>query len=215
VAQSSNSESKQDTSHIEMTTPTVPPAGNAHVTPPAHDQDTDPSARTMKIIVFGVLIAIFGGVAAFIVVKVLNPPAPEYSAGDCIQVVEGGRFDAEVEKVDCGEQAALYEVGVYLDDTDGPCPADSYSEYQQTGGKQQEYKLCLMLNATEGDCLSVPMISAGEEKKVACDSDEANVKITRVVDGTADENACGAEAAEDARVYPQPKRTVCIGPVGA
>lgn len=198
-----------------MTTPTVPPSGNVPFTPPPIDPEPEFSPKTMKIIVFGVLIAIFGGVAAFIVVKVLNPPAPAYSAGDCIQVVEGGRFDAEVAAVDCAEQGALYEVGLYLDDPGESCPSESYSEYRQTGGKQQEYKLCLMLNAEEGDCLSVPMISAGEEKKVACTSDDANARITKVVEGTADRNACGAEAAEDARVYPQPKRTVCIGPVQA
>ncbi len=198
-----------------MSTPTVPPTGNLPVVPPPHDPEAEFSPRTMRIIVFGVLIAIFGGIAAFVVVKVLNPPPPAYSAGDCLQVVEGGRFDAEVEQVDCGEQAALYEVGVYLDDPDASCPSDAYSEYRQTGGKQQEYKLCLMLNAAEGDCLDVPMISAGEEKKVACTSEDANVRITRLIEGTADESACGAGAAEDARVYPQPKRTVCLGPVRA
>lgn len=184
-------------------------------TPAAHDPETEFSPKTMGIIVFGVLIAIFGGVAAFIVVKVLNPPAPAYFAGDCVQVVEGGRFDAEVTKVDCAEQDALYEVGLYLDDPDESCPSDAYSEYQQTGGQRQEYKLCLMLNAGEGDCLSVPVIAAGQERKVACTSDDANVKITKVVEGTADENACGADAEENARVYPQPKRTVCLGPVQA
>jgi hypothetical protein len=191
------------------------PTGNAPVAPPPYEPETEPAPKTMRIIVFGVLVAIFGGIAAFVVVKVLNPPAPEYAAGDCVQVVEGGRFDAEVERVDCGAQTALYEVGVYLDSADEACPAGSYSEYRQSGGRQQEYKLCLMINAAEGDCLSVPMISAGEEKKVACASDEANLRITKVVEGTADESACGAGAAEDARVYPQPKRTVCTGPVGA
>ena len=198
-----------------MTTPTVPPAGSVPALPPSHDPETEFSPRTVRIIVFGVLIAIFGGIAAFVIVKVLNPPPPAYSVGDCVQVVEGGAFDAEVEKVGCGEQAALYEVGVYLDDPDESCPSESYSEYRQTGGKQQEYKLCLMLNAEEGDCLSVPMISAGEEKKVDCTSDDANVRITKLIEGTADESACGAEAAEDARVYPRPERTVCLGPVRA
>lgn len=199
-----------------MTSSTMPPAGSAPAGPPTHDPNTEFSPRTqrtVKFVVFGALIAVFAGVAAFIAVKALNPPPPAYAAGDCIQVVEGGRFDAEVKKVDCGEMAALYEVGVYLDDPDASCPAESYSKYQQTGGKQQEYQLCLMLNVAEGDCLSVPMISAGEEKKVDCAGGDANVKVTKVVEGTADENACGAEAAEDARVYPQPKRTVCLGPV--
>lgn len=183
-----------------MTTPALPP--------PAHDQETEFAPRTMKIAVFGVLIAIFGGVAAFVVVKVLNPPPPRYVAGDCVQVVESGRHDAEATLVDCARQDARYEVGLYLDDPDEPCPSGAYSEYRRTGGQQQEYKLCLMLNAEEGDCLS-----AGQEKKVACTSDDANVRITRVVEGTTDEDACGAE--ENARVYPQPKRTVCIGPANA
>lgn len=196
-----------------MTTPTVPPPGSSPVTPPGPDPSTEFSPRTMRIIVFGVLIAIFGGVAVFIIVRVLNPPPPAYSVGDCVQVVEGGQFDAEVEKIDCAGDGALYEVGLYLDDPDASCPGESYSSYQQTGGKQQEYKLCLILNAEEGDCLSVPMISMGEEKKVACTSDEANRKVTKLVDGTADKAACDPEYADEARVYPQPKRTVCLGPV--
>lgn len=181
--------------------------------PPGHVPSAEPSPNSMRIIVFGVLIAVFGGIAAFIVVKVLNPPPPAYSVGDCVTVVEGGRYSAAVEKLDCAEQDALYEVGLYLDDPEGACPADSYSSYEQTGGRQQQYKLCLMLNAAEGDCLRVPTIALGEEKKVACTSEEANRKVTKVIDGTADNTDCGPDATEEARVYPQPKRTVCLGPV--
>jgi hypothetical protein len=187
----------------------VPPPGTA----PAHDPETEFSPMTMRIIVFGVLIAVFGGIAAFVIVKVLNPPPPAYSVGDCVQVVEGGRFDAEVEKVDCAERGALHEVGQYLDDPDQSCLSDSYSEYRQTGGRQQQYKLCLMLNAAEGECLSIPVMSAGKEEKVACTSESADVRVVRVVEGTADENVCGAEGASDARVYPQPARTVCLAPL--
>ncbi|MFC4852069.1 LppU/SCO3897 family protein [Actinophytocola glycyrrhizae] len=198
-----------------MTTPTVPPPGDTPATPPAHDPATAFSPDTHRIFVIGVLVLVFGGIAAFVVVKLLNPPAPAYSAGDCVQVVEGGRYDAAVEKVGCAEEAALYEVGVYLDDPDEECSSDAYSSYKQTGGNQQEYKLCLMINAAEGDCLRVPTIAMGEEKKVACTSEEANRKVTRVIEGTADQSACDPESAQDARVYPNPKRTVCIGPVGA
>jgi hypothetical protein len=197
-----------------MPSPTAPNPGG----PPSFPPDPEPAAEfsaTTRIIVFGVLIAIFGGIAAFVIVKVLNPPAPAYSAGDCVRVVEGGRFDAEVEQVDCAQDGALYEVGVYLEDPDQSCPAESYSSYQQTGGRQQEYKLCLVLNAEEGDCLDVPTIALGQEKQVACTSDEANRKVTRVVEGTADESACDPEYVDEARVYPQPERTVCLGPVDA
>ena len=179
--------------------------------PPGQNPDGASSSRSSRIIIFGVLVAIFGAVAIFMVVKVLNPPPPAFTAGDCVEVVSGGRFAAEIEKVDCGSDAALYEVGVYLDDPDADCPSEDYARYQQTGGKQQEYKLCMMLNVAEGDCLSVPMISAGQEEKVACTSDDANVLVTKVIEGTADKSGCPAESAENARVYPDPKRTVCLG----
>jgi hypothetical protein len=132
-----------------------------------------------------------------------------------VEIVEGGRFSAQVEKAGCGDEAALYEVGLYLDDPDGSCPAESYSAYQQSGGRQQEFTLCLMLNAAEGDCLRMPTIALGEEKKVACTDQEANRRVTKVIDGTADGAACDRGSVDDARVYPDPKRTVCIGPVAA
>lgn len=191
-----------------MTTPTVPSSDDI---PGIPGPDPGDSARGAKIIGLGVLVAVFGAVAIFIVVKVLNPPAPAFNVGDCVEVVSGGQFAARIEKVDCGSDAALYEVGVYLDDPDADCPGDDYARYQQTGGKQQEYKLCMVLNVTDGDCLEVPMISAGQEKKVACTSDEADVQVTDVIEGTADRSACPAEFAENARVYQDPKRTVCLG----
>lgn len=193
-----------------MATPTVPP--------PAQDESLEFSPRTKKIItvvVSVILVAIVGGIATFIAVKVLNPPAPAFAAGDCVEVVKGGPYAAEVEKIACGEQAALYEVGLYLDNPDESCPDKVYSSYKQSGGKRQEFRLCLMLNAAEGDCIKVPMISAGQEKKVACASGEANLQVTKVVDGTADKASCDAASVDNARVYPQPKRTVCLGPVAA
>ncbi|WP_306749534.1 LppU/SCO3897 family protein [Saccharothrix yanglingensis] len=161
-----------------------------------------------------VLVAVIGGVAAIIATRVLNPAPPTYAAGDCVKT-GGGQFHATVEKVDCGDRGAVHEVGLYLDDPDADCPAESYSSYEQTGGKEDEFKLCLVLNASEGDCFSIPTISLGEEKKVDCGSDEANRRVTEVVDGTADKAACASDSVENARVYPAPERTVCLGPVPA
>ena len=193
-----------------MTTPTAPPSGNVPGTPPAHDPNTEFSPRTKKIMGFGVLIAIFGAVAVFIVVKVLNPPAPAYNAGDCIEVVSGGHLAAKVEKADCGAEEAIYKVGVYLDDTKAECPEGDYATFKQSGGKVQNYRLCLVLNAAEGDCLDVPMIGGGQEVKAACTAENANVKVTKVIDGKADKSGCPAEAADNARVYSEPKQTFCL-----
>jgi hypothetical protein len=191
-----------------MATPTVP---NVPFTPPGHNPDAEPTPSALRIIVFGVLVAVFGAVAIFVVVKVLHPPAPAFTAGDCVEVVDGGQAAAEIAEVDCGSDTALYEVGVYLDDPDADCPGGDYAHHRQTGGKQQEYKLCMVLNVADGDCLSVPETSAGQEEKVACTSDDANVQVTEVVAGVADRSACPAGSAEHARVYPEPKRTVCLG----
>ena len=199
-----------------MTNPTVPPPGNAPV-PPGAPEPAEFSPRTKKIltVVMGVvLVAVLGGVAAIVVTRVLDPAPPAYAAGDCVKT-SGGQFHAKVEKADCGDRNTVYEVGLYLDDPDADCPAESYASYEQTGGKQDEFKLCLVLNAAEGDCFSTPTISLGEEKKVDCANDKANRRVTAVVDGTADKAACTPESVENARVYPDPKRTVCLGPVQA
>lgn len=191
-----------------MTFPIVPPTGDLPILPPEQD-----SSRSVWIMVLGILVTIFGGVAIIIVVRVLNPPLPAFASGDCVRVVDGDGYSAKAEKIDCDEDDALYEIGIYMDKPDGSCPSDAYSSYQQSGGRQQEFTLCFMLNATEGDCLSIPAIAMGEEKKVACDSDEANRRVTKIIDGKADKNACTPNSANDARVYPQPERTVCLGPV--
>ncbi|MFI7673503.1 hypothetical protein [Actinophytocola sp. NPDC049390] len=188
-----------------MSTPAVPPPYDPNAEFPPK------TVKNVKIAGIAALVTVFAAVAIFIVVKVLNPPAPAFAAGDCVEVVNGGQYAAQIEKVDCGSDAALYEVGVYLDDPDAECPGEDYARYQQTGGNQQSYQLCMMLNVADGDCLEMPMISAGQEKKVACASDEANVAVTKVIEGTADRSGCPAESAENARVYPDPKRTVCLG----
>lgn len=199
-----------------MTNPTAPPSGGAPV-PPGSPEPVEFSPRTKKVLtaVIGVvLVAVIGGVAAIIATRALNPAPPAYAAGDCVKT-GGGQFHATVEKADCGDPGAVYEVGLYLDDPDADCPAESYSSYKQTGGKQDEFKLCLVLNAAEGDCFSTPTISLGEEKKVDCADDEANRRVTGVVDGTADKAACAPGSVEHARVYPDPKLTVCLGPARA
>jgi hypothetical protein len=194
-----------NTSSIEMTIPDVPV--------PGHDPSTEADPRAVRIIVAGVLVTIFGGIAIFIVVKVLNPPPPAFSAGDCVALVQGGLYAGKVEKVGCAQDAALYEVGVYLNDQDTPCPAGSYSSFAPTRGTQQEYRLCLVLNVEAGDCLRVPALAHGVEARVACTGGRANATVTAVLHGTADKAGCGPGSAEAARVYPVPRRTVCLAPV--
>jgi hypothetical protein len=194
-----------------MTHSALPPSGNFPILPPGGDDPAEFAPGTARIVVIGVLVSIFGGVVIIIIVRVFDPVPPAYVVGDCVQVVDS----VQVTKVDCAAGDALYEVGVYLDDPAGTCPGDDYSAYRQTGGTKQEFTLCLMLNAGEGDCFALPAATLGEETRTPCDSDTATRRVTKVVDGTADRNVCASGSRDDARVYPRPARTVCLAPMAA
>ncbi|GAA2673158.1 MULTISPECIES: hypothetical protein [Actinosynnema] len=127
--------------------------------------------------------------------------------GDCLKVNEVSRDSADVEMVDCAAGDAAYRVAVNLPETDR-CPPGDYDEYIRGGAGNRGFRLCLMLNATDGDCFKEEGgIAVGKTTKVRCGSG-ATYKVAKAHSGTVDELVC--EFDENPRLYPTPPTTLCI-----
>ncbi|PRY46393.1 LppU/SCO3897 family protein [Umezawaea tangerina] len=139
----------------------------------------------------------------------LNKDAPSSAnVGDCINIKSASITNPELEKVDCGTQAAAFKVAKELGSASDKCPEGDYASYTESGRRSSGFTLCLMLNAAEGDCFKEEgSIVAGKTTKVTCDA-SASYKIEKVVKGTADKAACGPDGTE--MVYSDPATTFCL-----
>jgi hypothetical protein len=154
-------------------------------------------------VLIGVVVA---AVIGLIVIAVANwgTSARAAEEGDCIKVISAG--DAEAGQVECSAPEAIYKVARKLDSAVGRCPEGDYTEW--TGGKRTDtVKLCLMLNAKEGDCFKTTTSGGNEtDERVACSS--ADFKVVKVVTGSADKTACAT--GNLAATYSQPATTLCL-----
>jgi hypothetical protein len=132
--------------------------------------------------------------------------ASRAEVGDCIRVNSASADNADVETVDCADPAAVLKVAKKLDNDNGSCPDGPYAQYTQSGGKTGDFALCLMLNAREGECFAGTDGGLEESEKVDCA--RAEIRIDKVVTGSADEAACGKDA--QPFVYPEPPTVYCV-----
>ncbi|TDQ04568.1 hypothetical protein EV186_101520 [Labedaea rhizosphaerae] len=196
--------------------PQQPPRPPVQV-PFQYGQAPVPPKRKAPFVVAGIAIAVVLGVIAFVVVNNDHRSPVEWAkaqpsqavAGDCIKVISASTTDARVEKVDCTSPDAVFKVGTKMDGTHEQCPSDSYDTYTQSG-RGDEFTLCLMLNAVEGDCFS--HVSSGTTAKVACTAADAEARADKVVNGEAAESACPADTGLTL-VYPEPGETLCLNEV--
>jgi hypothetical protein len=164
-----------------------------------------------KKIILGIIgIVVIGIVIAGVVYFQTKSPASA-EAGDCIKVNSASTTSADVEKIDCTTQEAVYKVAKKLDNSGDDCPNEFYDKYTQSGSGDG-FALCLMLNAKEGDCFGNITSTSGKTERTDCASAEA--KVTKVVSGQADEAAC-PEGTGLPLVYPEPATTICLDPANA
>jgi hypothetical protein len=124
------------------------------------------------------------------------------AAGACIKVITASETDAEIDEVNCADQEAVYRIGKELSSSTGTCPDGDYAEYTETGSNS--LKLCLILNAKEGDCFK-----EGDQHDTRTNCPAADYKVAKVIDGKADADQCGADDAENALTYSEPPTTLC------
>jgi hypothetical protein len=182
----------------------VPPQGLPHALPrleaPPPPAEPGRSGRLPKVVLGIVLLVIAGLVLYFLIRAGQEPVAAE--PGECIKVVSAQ--DAEIERVDCAAPEAVYKVAARLTSTSAACPEGEYSEL--TSGSSM--KLCLMLNAKEGDCFSTTFAGRNRtHERVPC-GPSAEYKVVKVVTGKADSKLCvnGDVVAS----YTEPPMTICL-----
>lgn len=136
--------------------------------------------------------------------------ANEANVGDCVSVVKGG-FDAELEVLECGTPDAVYRVGLELESGED-CPAGPYAQYSV--GAVNAWSLCLVLNATPGQCFK----NNFAEGYAAADCVSADVKVEAVLPDKTDANACPPPPPNvflrpEPLVYPTPPLTICLSAI--
>lgn len=155
-----------------------------------------------------ILVVILLGVGSLVFFVYKTTPLSS-GVGDCLQIKDfSAQFTADnfPAKADCGDMAANVKIALKLDGS-APCPGDQV--YDELTLARPSTRFCLMLNAKQGDCLSIP-----DEKnyaKVSCTDPKATVSVGKVVAGTADSKAC--DIPESSVAYPQPATTFCFAPV--
>jgi hypothetical protein len=175
-----------------------PPGPTFDAQPPAKKKNT---RRILTIVIALVVIAV--GVVVALVVN--RNSASSANAGDCIKVKSASATNADVEKIDCNDKAAVFKVAKKLGNDTDQCPTPDYEKYEQSGGSSSDFALCLMLNAKEGDCFAnfdTP------DKRARADCNGAEVKVTKKVDGKSDESLCDQQSI--AVTYPEPATTFCL-----
>lgn len=123
--------------------------------------------------------------------------------GDCVEMtstsIKSG-YDLE----DCASEDANYRVARRLDGKAGNCPPGDYEVYRgKAYGFKQRPRLCLVLNALPGECLSEVK---GIPRRVAC-TERAEHRVTSVVEKYGHRCAAG----EKTFTYSSPPSTTCLG----
>ncbi|MBP2321227.1 hypothetical protein JOF56_001612 [Kibdelosporangium banguiense] len=154
-------------------------------------------------VVIGVVVAAVIALGVLAVAK-WGESARVAEEGDCVKVISTS--DAAADKVECSTPEAVYRVAKKLATASGRCPDGDYTEW--TGGKRTDtVKLCLVLNAKEGDCFKTTADGRNEtDGRVACSA--ADFKVVKVIQGKADKAICAQ--GELAATYSQPATTLCL-----
>ncbi|WP_107654394.1 LppU/SCO3897 family protein [Nocardia suismassiliense] len=171
---------------------------------------TPPGKKRGRVVRIGIVAALVVGVAACLVIGFWGsmtsaPDDDPIAAGDCAKVW-GTTSDADLEKVDCVDPQANYRVAVRVDNATDACPSGDYAYYQRAG--LDGYRLCLTLNAAEGECFED--LPGSISRKADCAL--GKYRAGKIVRGTTDRMTCGTDTtAEWALVYSTPERlTICM-----
>ncbi|WP_077005619.1 LppU/SCO3897 family protein [Saccharothrix sp. ALI-22-I] len=176
--------------------------------PEAHQgsETTRGSGVNVTKIVIGVLVLLLIGIGV-VGVFYLFSGSTNAEAGDCVSLTAEADNRAEVETLDCDEDKASYKVGKVLEATEDTCPEEGlYTEIAPAGSVGDGFKLCLLPNMAEGACYK-PDEGTGFVK-TDCTGPET-IKVTKVIQGSTDTNACPDAAGMS---YPEPPVTYCLAP---
>ena len=181
--------------------PGFPPA------PPA-----PPKKSKARLILGGIAIAVVIAGVVIGAINFLNSPATS-NAGDCLTITEFTRGGDDPAKADCNDPKANVKIAKKLDSASDECPGGpdaGYDTYSVSGRRSSSYKLCLMINAKQGDCLANFTSKTKGYVKVPCTDPSKDGELVKVVTGQADKNVCEGTDATRVAVYPEPATTMCV-----
>lgn len=139
--------------------------------------------------------------------QINKPDAEKVQVGQCVKVA-GTTHDPKVDITDCSSMDANYKVAERQDKSTSTCPDGNYASVWQTGSGG--YNLCLQLNVKDGDCLNKQYDNT---TKVACDSPEANYKVTNVLNNTTSDSGCSNSATKYLTYSKPEEMVVCLSTV--
>ncbi|OOC03829.1 LppU/SCO3897 family protein [Amycolatopsis azurea] len=125
--------------------------------------------------------------------------------GDCYAITTFGDVDADPAKADCGSIEANAKAGAKTD-AGGACPAGEYDQLV-VDKTFASYKLCMMINAKQGDCLENFLADSVAYQKVSCSDPTKDAEVVKVVDSVA---TCDDTEATHLKSYSTPPSTVCV-----
>ncbi|WUV12006.1 hypothetical protein OG738_17635 [Amycolatopsis sp. NBC_01488] len=186
-----------------------PPPGQLGFPPAPPAPPKKSKTRWIRLAVFAVVLVV-GGTVAFI--SFMNSPESS-NVGDCLKVTEFTSGGDEPSKADCNDIGANVKIAGRLDGSADQCPGGgtgdaAYDTYTVTG--RTSYKLCLMINAKQGDCLANFSSQTKGYQKVPCSDPTKDAELVKVVTGQADKSVCEGTEATRVAVYPEPATTMCV-----
>ena len=180
--------------------PGFPPA------PPAPPK----KSKAGRFIGLGIGLVVLIGVVIAGIVAFGNSPASS-NVGDCLSITEFTRGGDDPAKADCNDPKANVKIAAKLDSASDDCPGGSdsgYDTYSVSG--RSSYKLCLMINAKQGDCLANFTSKTKGYQKVPCSDPTKDAELVKVVEGQASDSVCEGTDATRVAIYPQPPTTMCV-----
>ncbi|MER6665481.1 hypothetical protein ABT256_13135 [Amycolatopsis japonica] len=127
-------------------------------------------------------------------------------AGDCLSVTEFSRTADDPKKIDCGAPEANVKIGARVGGSES-CPEGDYDTISMTG--RISYKLCLVINVKQGDCLKGFNSQTAGYQKVSCTDSAKDAEVVKVANA-ADKVSCEGTEATKAAVYSTPPTTLCF-----
>lgn len=160
----------------------------------------------LAVLVVGVVVCLVVGV--FVNMK-SAPGEAKITAGSCAKVW-GTTSAAELAQVACTDPEANYRVALRVDNDVDACPSADYAYYKMAG--PDGYRLCLTLNAVEGDCFED--LPGFVSRKTPCAP--RSYRVSKIVPGAMDRLLCGRDTrAQWGLVYSTPEpATICLREVG-
>ncbi|QWF82095.1 sulfur globule family protein [Amycolatopsis sp. CA-230715] len=151
-------------------------------------------------------------IAASVIVGIAQFSSSPVNAavGDCLSVPKfttSFSGDNQPKKVDCGAADANVKVAAKYDDGNAACPAPDYDHLTM---EKPSAKLCVVINAKQGDCFANVTSKTEGYLRVSCADPKAEAQFVKVVEGKADEQLCADIEGASPLTYPQPPITFCL-----